>query len=508
MNRALKVWIGRYLEDRRLPALQGSVVDLDELYRQDDPFEQLSEFILRDPGVASFLLSTANGVHHQHFGMPVTTVEHAAMMLGLNRMETIHRQLPVIDPEHCSEQEKMLVKIYSRAWHASCQAMIWSRLRVDMVPGEVSLATLLRGVGEMAVWAFQPDKAAEVEEELIHDEGERIREGAQKRVLGFSYDALSAALAREWKLPLLVHESLDPENSSRPRIRIILLALRVARLAERGWYSPQMNSAIEEVAGVLHMSRAEMTSIVHRAAVSAARAHRTFAVVPAAARLLFEPAPAPVHDSARSTGTTRSAVTAPERCREQAGLTPKLEIYRQSRERLEQIEDLQPTVPTIVRQALRGIHEGIGMHRAVYASCAPDGESLKVRAVHGCEGGTGFGPPHLVLQPPNLFTRMMEKPTSIWINDANRAKLRYLLPASLLELLGCDSFFARSIFIDGRPEGLFYCDCHQAPELLSEERYRMFCELCDSAADAIKRLTLAHSPPMHQTQETGLDGTA
>lgn len=502
MNRALKKWLELHVKGHRLPVLRRTVADLDLLYRQEDPFEQLSEFILRDPGVATMLFSTANSIHHQHFSMPLTTVEHAAMMLGLNRMETIHRELPVIDPAECDERELMLVRIYSRAWHASCQAMIWSRLRIDMVPGEVSLATLLYGVGEMAMWRFQPARAAEIEG-MIKDEDEQSQESIQRQELGFSYKELSAALADEWKLPLLVHESLNPENLARPRIRIMLLALQVARLAERGWYTAGMSSVIEEVACLLHTPRAEMIGIVHRAAVGAARAYRTFGVPQAAARLVTTPAPIAAAGTARAAPAAGLCIAPPPRRRPDAKPSPRPEIFRQTLQRLEQIQDLQPTVPTIVRQALRGIHEGIGLHRALYASLSPDGESLKVRAAC-CEREDGLGRSSLALQPPNLFTRMMERPMSIWVNDANRGKLRYLLPAGLLELLDCDSFFACSIFLDGSPEGLFYCDCHQAPELLSEERYRMFRRLCDSAADAMKRIALAHTPPSHRPQETGL----
>lgn len=358
-----------------------------------------------------------------------------------------------------------------------------------MVPSEVSLATLLHDVGEMALWAFQPDKAAEIED-LIHHEKDLSRDSAQTQVLGFSCAALSAALASEWRLPLLVHESLKPENSSRPRIKIILLALQIARLAEQGWYSTNVENAIEEVAGVLRLSRSEMTSIVHRAAVNAARAYRTFAVLPAAAGLITLPAAAPGSSGARPAAAVPAS---PAPRLQQAGPAPKPEIFRQSLERLEQITDSQSTVPAIVKQALRGIHEGIGLHRAVYASCTPDGSSLKARVVRSCEQVTGFGQFRLELYPSHLFTRMMEKPMSIWVNDTNRSKLRELLPSSLLELLDCDTFFASSIFIDDRPEGLFYCDCHRASELLDEDRYQKFRQLCSSAADAMERLALAHS---------------
>ncbi len=481
----------RHLKGRRLPALRRTVSDLEALYATEDPFEQLGEFILRDPGVASNLFSNANGVQHQHFGMPVTTVEHAAMMLGLNRVAAIHRQLPVVDPESCTPEQKMLVRVYARAWHASCQAMIWSRMRIDTVPSEVALATLLHDLGEMVLWAFLPDKGAEIED-LVHGQGERSREEAQRHVLGFSCDSLSAALAGEWNLPILVHESLAAESASRPRVRIIKLACRVARLAESGWYSSNMEHTIEEVAGLLHTPSSRMTAVVHRAAVEAARAYRTYAILQPAARLITLPPPL----ASSPSGSKRPAPAAtPESRRRQEPPAPRPEIFWQSLERLEQISDSQPTLPAIVKQTLRGMHEGIGLQRVVYASCTPDGSALKARMVRSSEQSAEFEQFQLELQPPHLFTRLLRQPTSIWVNATNLHRLRHLLPSRLLETLDCDSFFASSVFIDGRPEGLFYGDCHRASELLDEERYQRFQQLCSSAAAAMERLALANVRP-------------
>jgi len=493
MNEDPKKWINRWLSGKTLPALHKTVTDLNALYCEEDPFMHLSDVILRDPAVTSHVFTYANSVKHQHLGMPVTTVEHAAMMLGLDRMKAVHGKLPVIDPAIVNDDQKGLLNAYRRTYHAAVQASTWAKIRADMVPWEVFAATLMHDLGEMVVWSFQPDKALEIEK-LVHKENHHSREKDQLHVLGFTYDALSMELVQIWKLPLLVHESLQQENHSKPRIKVILLALEIARLAEQSWYSHEMNLSIEQAAALLRHSYTEMVNIVHQTAVTVARTYQTYGVLPVAARLITLPPP-------KITKKTDIPLTSPIeknttiRRQQQICPEPHPYIFDQTIQKLagKQNEDKSYNLPAIIGQAIQGMYEGIGLSRVVFATCTPDNKGLKARVVRSCEKNTEFEQFYLALQPANLFTRLMTKPMNIRVNDENRIKLGKLLPSSLLERLDTDSFFASSLFIDGHPAGLFYSDCHLNKKLLDEEKYKKFQHLCSCAATAIEHLSMTHN---------------
>ena len=477
------------VKQRTLPALKQTIDSLEALYEEDDPFRHLSDVIHRDPGATCHAFSRANGVQHHHFGMPVTTVEHAAMMLGLDRIRSAIESLAVIEP--MSGEHEGLRRIYSRAHLAAHFAMVWARLRVDMVPWEVFAATLLHGVGEMAVWAFQPEKAEEIDD-LIHGTGQRSREAAQRHVLGFSYEELSMELARHWKLPLLVHDSLNPQNFGRPRVKLILLAHQLARTVEQDWYSRKALSRIDEAAELLHCSFAEMVTAIHQAAVNAARAYETYGVRPAAAGLITIPAfrgatgVSGEGDNKQLSRKDGHATSAGPRI----NLKPRPEVLEQTIQWFNEVDNNTPSLPAIMRQAADGIHRGIGLSRVVFAACTPDQKALKARVIRSAEESAEFEKLRLELHPPHLFSKLMEKPASIWVNHSNREKFGKLLPLELLQMLGTDTFFARSLFLNDQPLGMFYCDCHKETSCLNEERYKEFQHLCDHVTAAIRKATL------------------
>jgi len=454
------------------------------LFGEPDPFAHLSDVIHRDPGFTCHLFSRANGLHHRHFGMPVTTVEHAMMMLGLKRIEAIAETLPLFDP--LKGEQAGLSRTHGRAFHAAHYAKAWARLRADMVPWEVFAATLLYPIGEMAVWYFQPDRAEEIED-LVHGAEHKSREAAQRHVLGFSYEELSAELARHWKLPLLLHDSLRPQNGGKPRVRLILVAQQLARAAERSWYSQRVLSCLEEVSELVHQPFADVVKGTHRAAAEASRAIAPYGMFPAAAGLITIPSGNLKIEGGHGRPQPSENVSSGT-----AGSTPlevRPEVLEETIRWLEEIDEDSPNLPAIMRRAAEGIHQGIGLSRVVFAACTPDRKSLRARVVRGSEESAEFEQLRLDLHPPHLFTKLMEKPASIWVNASNRDKFGELLPSELLSMLNTDSFFARSMFLQDRPLGMFYCDCYRNTACLNEQRYKDFQHLCDYVTAAMQKAT-------------------
>jgi hypothetical protein len=89
---------------------------------------------------------------------------------------------------------------------------------------------------------------------------------------------------------------------------------------------------------------------------------------------------------------------------------------------------------------------------------------------------------------PQLFNRLMEKMQGVWLNEKNRQALDPMIPEKVWELIGHGEFFAMSVFVNGKPVGLFYADRKRGACELNEQGYLEFKQLCLVAAKGLAHL--------------------
>ena len=92
----------------------------------------------------------------------------------------------------------------------------------------------------------------------------------------------------------------------------------------------------------------------------------------------------------------------------------------------------------------------------------------------------------IMLVPVNLFTHVMKKSQSIWLNDDNKDKYMKLVPEKFSDIIATESFFAGSVFVDEKPIGLFYADRHTKDCYLDEATYKRFKVLIQLVGKAIE----------------------
>ncbi|KPK38959.1 MAG: hypothetical protein AMJ69_07010 [Gammaproteobacteria bacterium SG8_47] len=126
---------------------------------------------------------------------------------------------------------------------------------------------------------------------------------------------------------------------------------------------------------------------------------------------------------------------------------------------------------------MKGMHDGVGLNRVVFAVLSSDRQSLTARSIVGAENDPVFNRFAMRLNPPNLFTRLLEKQQAIWVNDDTRAKVWPLLPVEFRKLIATNTFFAMSLFINDKPIGMFYADRHSDACQLDETSYNQFKQL-------------------------------
>lgn len=480
-------WV-TFLETQGVPVLRRTIKELDKLRPSAEHLSasQLAVVILRDPLMTLKLLRLANSSRRGRLSSEITSVEHAIMMLGAVPLFKQFSALTALE-DLLAQQDQALtsvLQVYSRGLHAAYQARQWAIQHQDIRVEEVYISALLHDMTNMMLWIYAPERAQEIRDTVRRD---RIYYGlAHEKVMGFSVADFRTALAAAWRFPEMLTELVDCRNAGVPRAQGVLLAVSIAHLAERGWYGHCMEATLEAMAETLNLPLDVTIWLVHQTAVAAARHWEWYGVTPAAAWLPLLPGPwedeavpaAAVAPEPEANVATADVCLMPDH----AGL---LGVIEEIRAHLDGTLDLHDMMTLV----LKGMHEGIGLNRIVFALITRDRASLKAKYVHGAPPGSPLRHFEVDMRNPNLFARLLEKMQGVWFGAANAKTLSPLIPPEVRQIIGEGEFFAMSLFVHGKPVGLFYADRkHDGACGLDEHSYSEFKKLCLLAAEGLGHL--------------------
>jgi HD-like signal output (HDOD) protein len=481
-------------------------------------FERYGDIILKDPGLALHTLQQLHAATSKPLQTEISSMAQATMLLGMERVKQLPQGLPELEDTLQGRARTGFTRASCRAFHAAFQAWDWAHIKDEHAPEEILLAALLHDVAEMALWVVVPDKMHLMRKLIFKD---RLHtDEAQYIALGESLEHFSREIAARWQLPSLVHDALRPENARNPRVHGVMLAVQLGRAAERGWHTEKMHSTLELIAAHLGTPLDETVNHVHKTAVRAARETNFYATRPAAALLPLLPGDDEIliedeFPEAETKIETRIQVSpevvmptkpaaapklivkaAPEREKEPAlvttvtvpteiCLTPQYAIFEQT------LRDLRASMGNLglndtMRTVVHGLHDGIGLNRVVFAMLTLDRKKLTSRYIIGADNDSRFSRFEIYLDKPHLFTQLLEKPVSLWVNDDNRAKYWPQVPDDFKTLIKTNAFFTTSIHLRGKPIGLFYADRRSVACTLDDHAYQQFCQLCELATKGLE----------------------
>lgn len=486
-------------------------------------FDNYGDIILKDPGLALHTLNQLQASSKKPLRAEISSMAQAAMMLGIDRAKRLTMGHPQLERSLSGFAKTGYIRTASRAFHAAFQAWDWAHIKNDHAPEEILLATLLHDVAEMALWVAAPEKMHQFRKLMLKD-GLPTDE-AQYIAFGESLEHFSREISAHWHLPGLVGEALRPENAKLPRVRCVMLAVQLARSAERGWYWEKTERVLPQIAEYLNAPLDEIIPHVHKNAVRAAReapfynarhAASLLPMLPGGEHLIIEEefpeaeaeieaaktaAAAPVTNisaankkttppsnadvtAVKTTASTAEAASTPSA---QVCLTPQIDIFKQTLLELHQGLG-KMDLSELMRKTVHGMHDGIGLNRVVFFMLTPNREKLASRYMVGSDNDPMFSRFEILLDTPHLFTRLMEKQVSLWMNDDNRAKFWPLMPDATKALIKTNSFFAMSIYVHDKPMGLFYADRRSLDCNLDEQAYKQFRQMCNFAGKGLANL--------------------
>lgn len=446
------------LSETTLPVMPHTARELRRLLRLDmGSNPQLLEALVDDPGAAVAVFRQL-GRLRADANQRVGDVAHAVSMIGREAFTALIEGLPEVGlGDARGTLNAGPCGAYSQAAHAAYFAATLAGSRQLPATPELRTAALLKNTAIVALWAIQPDAAQRA--------SYAVRDGvpaeqAYAAELGESLSEANRRLARAWSLPRLAQAS-DTDGLGGAQARVVQLAERLAQATSAGWQHPGAAQATAELADFLDISRDAANARLHEWAIDAARRLSRLHYPLPGFELAYMPGEVEDDDDdiplmgswRRKPPATQAAKTRPA------------------------APDLQRTMAEVIRR----IRDEAGAERVLFAMLNKDRSRLRTRLALGGRPDDGVRSLDLALNEKNLFTAMLGKSQSIWLNHANAARFRAYLPDSLARLLAPHGAYLMSLFVRQRPLGLLYADGAR----LDEQGYRQFRDLCTEAARAL-----------------------
>lgn len=252
---SVDAWV-RYIGQTELPVLRKTCRALNSLAADQDRVAErdLAAIVLQDPLMTIKVLGYLQTHRRRSQTADITTIGRALLMLGVGPFFRAFAQPPEAEAELRDRPQAMLalLKLVSRAQKAAHYARDWAVLRHDLDVDEITIAALLSDSAEMVLCCFAPDLSSQVVALRAQDRKLRSSE-AQRRVFGASCREIQQAVCRAWSLPELLQNLMDEAHGENPRIRNVVLAVRLARHVANGWDDPALPDDYAEIAEFLHL---------------------------------------------------------------------------------------------------------------------------------------------------------------------------------------------------------------------------------------------------------------
>ena len=264
---SLNQWVAR-LSDADLPVLRSTVHALNTFAAEDDEEVNLhcvAQAVLCDPLMTARLyvhMERVAGERHER--AELTTVDRMIMMLGVPPFLAAFESPPLVeDVLHGNLRALVgLFQVIQRARRASSIAGKFAVIRNDVGFEEIMESALLHDLAEMLVWCHAPRLALEMQRRLDADPTLRSI-SAQKAVLGVRLNELQVHLAHAWRLPGLLVTMMDDTHAHHPRVRIVMLAVNLARHSMSGWDNPALPDDYIAAAALLSTTPAHVAGLVN-----------------------------------------------------------------------------------------------------------------------------------------------------------------------------------------------------------------------------------------------------
>ncbi|HEX5312631.1 HDOD domain-containing protein [Aquabacterium sp.] len=248
---SLRAWTQAF-SDAEIPVLPGSVAEMAQLHAIEEANGSVDAHTLADSFGNDPLMTLKVLVHVSRMCMrqsiePPEALVGAIVMQGVGPFFKAFASTPDVlswlrpYPEALSG----LLKVITRARRASNFALRFAVHRQDEDVMVMQEAALLHDFAEMLLWCHAPKLATEMARRQKADFHIRSAD-IQNEVLGIELVDLGQSLMQHWHLPELLRQTTDDHNAHHPKVRTVMLAVRLARHTQYGWQDPHALAALPD----------------------------------------------------------------------------------------------------------------------------------------------------------------------------------------------------------------------------------------------------------------------
>jgi HD-like signal output (HDOD) protein len=262
--RDLAAWT-QYFLTTEIPVLAQSAEALEALRVKEDDVDanSLGEMIADDPLMTLKVLAHASASRGSRVVTDAETVTAALVMMGISPFFGAFGRQPTVEERLADEPEALegLSRTLRRAHRGANFALGFAVHRMDHDAAVMHAAALLHDFAEMLLWCHAPALALAIRDAQRVDPS--LRSGvAQRAVLNIELADLQQSLMKAWRLPELLIRINDDKHVDNPGVRIVSLAVRLARHSALGWDNPAIPDDIDEIAALLNLSQAATLHLV------------------------------------------------------------------------------------------------------------------------------------------------------------------------------------------------------------------------------------------------------
>lgn len=442
-------------------------------------YRHLDTILQYDPACMINLLAYANQEVNNDFDKEISQVDHAAMFLGMDRLEKFISNITSLYSVQNKKVADKLSRLQHRGVHAAFQAQSFAQLINNSSDREIYTSALVSPVSELLCWHLEPLKAQKVELLICRDTINYKQ--AQQDVFGFTYHELAKALTHHWHIPALFlqRQEMDELDEASHPIKCMYLAEKCSIIAEHGWYYDKMYEHIQLCAETFHYSEEHIARMLHSIAVTMAHSVSEFYPVQTTVNqlaLLAGKVPytqiIPIEEKKKPS----LKKSKPQAVRKKPAAKPQRAIIA-SIKLIHSASDF----PTLIRLTMDALFETKAFNRVAFIMLSKDKKQLQVRSLRGYTSKQ-FSDTAINMQSANLFSRLLTKPQSVFINHKNYPKFAPLINQTMQDMLNVKEFIAKSVYAKKRPIGLFYMDKHpldnNVPQTMTSEDVKQMKKIC------------------------------
>ena len=263
---SLEAWAARF-DPAALPVLPDTAATIEAMREVEDMVDAhtLGDAIAHDPLMTLKLLAHVAQLRRGRDTGDPETVTEALVLLGITPFFRAFGQPVTVQQrlDHLPQSLAGFHRVLARSRRAARFALGFAVHRLDPDAGLIHEATLLHDFAELLLWLEAPTLMLRIHERQRADPTLRSAD-LQREVLHTTLAELQHVLMARWRLPrLLVQIDDDTAPVETVQMRIVRLAIRVARHRARGWHDAALPDDLRELGELLQLTEPHVRKLLH-----------------------------------------------------------------------------------------------------------------------------------------------------------------------------------------------------------------------------------------------------